>query len=43
VTVDRASGGGVALRMAESLAHLKFRNMTLITMPSATDTCDCPR
>jgi LCP family protein required for cell wall assembly len=43
VTVDQGLGSTTSLlRMAESLAHLKSKNMTLITMPSTTDTYDYP-
>jgi LCP family protein required for cell wall assembly len=43
VTVDQGLGSTTSLlRMAESLAHLKSKNMTLITMPTTTDTYDYP-
>jgi LCP family protein required for cell wall assembly len=43
VTVDQGLGSTTSLlRMAESLAHLKSKNMTLITMPSTTDTYNYP-
>ena len=43
LTVDDALGSTTSLlRLAESLAHLKSRNVTLITMPSTMDTYNYP-
>ena len=43
LTVDQGLGSTTSLlRLAESLAHLKSKNVTLITMPSTTDTYDYP-
>ncbi len=43
LTVDQGLGSTTSLlRLAESLAHLKSKNVTLITMPSTTDTFDYP-
>jgi LCP family protein required for cell wall assembly len=43
LTIDDSLGSTTSLlRLAESLAHLKSKNVTLITMPSAMDTYDYP-
>jgi len=43
LTVDQGLGSTSSLlRLAESMAHLKSRNVTLITMPSTVDTFDYP-
>jgi LCP family protein required for cell wall assembly len=43
LTVDDGLGSTTSLlRLAESLAHLKSRNVTLITMPSTMDTYNYP-
>jgi LCP family protein required for cell wall assembly len=43
LTVDDGLGSTSSLlRLAESLAHLRSKNVTLITMPSTTDTYDYP-
>ncbi len=43
LTVDQGLGSTTSLlRLAESMAHLKSRNVTLITMPSTMDTFDYP-
>ena len=43
LTVDDGLGSTTSLlRLAQSLAHLKPRNVTLITMPSTVDTFDYP-
>jgi hypothetical protein len=43
LTVDQGLGSTSSLlRLAESMAHLKSRNVTLITMPSTMDTFDYP-
>jgi LCP family protein required for cell wall assembly len=43
LTVDDALGSTTSLlRLAESLAHLKSKNVTLITMPSTMDTYNYP-
>ncbi len=43
LTVDQGLGSTTSLlRLAESMAHLKSRNVTLITMPSTVDTFDYP-
>jgi LCP family protein required for cell wall assembly len=43
LTVDNGLGSTTSLlRLAESLAHLKPKNVTLITMPSTVDTYDAP-
>ncbi len=43
LTVDQGLGSTTSiLRLAESLAHLKSKNVTLITMPSTTDTYHYP-
>jgi LCP family protein required for cell wall assembly len=43
LTVDQGLGSTTSLlRLAESLAHLKSKNVTLITMPSTVDTYNYP-
>ena len=43
LTVDEGLGSAVSLlHLAESLAHLKSRDVTLITMPAVTDTYNYP-
>jgi LCP family protein required for cell wall assembly len=43
LTVDQGLGSTTSLlRLAESMAHLKSRNVSLITMPSTMDTYDYP-
>ena len=43
LTVDEGLGSPASLlRLAESLVHLRSKNVTLITMPSGTDTYDYP-
>jgi LCP family protein required for cell wall assembly len=43
LTVDQNLGSTTSLlRLAESLAHLRSRNVTLLTMPSTMDTYDYP-
>ena len=43
LTVDQGLGSTTSLlRLAESLAHLKSKNVTLVTMPTTTDTFDYP-
>jgi LCP family protein required for cell wall assembly len=43
LTVDEGLGSTTSLlRLAQSLAHLRPRNVTLITMPSTVDTFDYP-
>jgi LCP family protein required for cell wall assembly len=43
LTVDEALGSATSLlRLAESLAHLKSRNVTLLTLPTVPDTYDYP-
>jgi LCP family protein required for cell wall assembly len=43
LTIDEGLGSTTSLlRLAESLVHLKPKNLTLITMPSTTDTYDYP-
>jgi LCP family protein required for cell wall assembly len=44
LTVDQGLGSATSLlHLAESLAHLKSRNVTLITLPTAADTFDYPQ
>jgi len=44
LTVDRSLGSLTSLlNLAKSLAHLKPRNVTLVTMPTTTDTYDYPK
>ena len=43
LTVDQGLGSTTSLlRLAESLAHLKSKDVTLVTMPSTTDTYNYP-
>ncbi len=43
LTVDQSLGSvSSLLHLAESLAHLKSKNISLITLPAATDTFDYP-